>query len=355
MKRRHLLRTASAIALAHNTSVWAQRANPLAAHINVKPNDPRLQYSGFANLRLTSQEAVGDRMIPDSPFRLDNPGARIRFETNASEVSLVFSFARVDSIPGRTHWTGEAMLSVNGTDRLRMGRVKGSSGPQVTKLSLGGIDARVLEITFPMADVMTFQGIILPKGAELFAMKREVLPRFVAYGDSITQGFHAANVVESYPTRLARGKNWDLVNMGFGSRRLTIPDGAVLARLKPSIATVLIGVNDCLQQKPVDRFAADVAGFVTEFRRAAPRTPIAWITPLPVADPSKWKYSERLDSYRTAVASTLSRIADPAIHLIQGTDLIDPDPKLFADGLHLNSDGFAAIATRLEPLLPALA
>ena len=355
MNRRHILRTASAIALASSTSVWAQRANPLAAHINVKPNDPRLQYSGFANLRLTSQEAVGDRMIPDSPFRLDNPGARIRFETNASEVSLVFSYARVDSIPGRTHWTGEAMVSVNGSDRIRMGRAKGSSGPQVTKLNLGGIDARVLEITFPLADVATFQGIILPKGAELFEMKREVLPRFVAYGDSITQGFHAANVVESYPTRLARGKNWDLINMGFGSRRLTIPDGAVLARLKPSIVTVLIGVNDCLQQKPVDRFAADVAGFVTEFRRGEPRTPIAWITPLPVADPSKWKHSERLDSYRAAVASTLSRIADPAIHLIQGTDLIDPDPKLFADGLHPNSDGFAAIANRLEPLLPALA
>jgi lysophospholipase L1-like esterase len=356
MKRRPFLRSLATATLAPSISGWAQSMsmNQLATFINVRANDPRIQYRGFANLRVSSKEAVGDRMVVDSPFRTDNPGARIRFETNASEVSLVLSYARLDSIKDRVHWASESMASVNGTDRIRIGRIKGNSGPQITKLDLHSIESRVIEVTLPYADTVTFLGLHLPKGAELFQMKPESLPRYVAYGDSITQGFQATNVVDTYPTRLARNQKWDLINMGFGSRRLTAPDGAVLARLKPNILTVLIGVNDCLQQKPLDRFTADLIGFITEFRRSAPQTPVFWITPLPIVDPARWKNSERLDSYREAITATITRLAYPQIQIIPGTDLIDSDPKLFGDGLHPNADGFQMIATRLAAILPKL-
>ena len=356
MKRRHFLRSWATASLAPSAAAWAQSMpmSHLPTFINVRANDPRIQYRGFANLRLSSKEAAGDRMVVDSPFRTANPGARIRFETNASEFSLVLSFARFDSIKGRVHWSSEAMATIDGIDTLPILRIKGNSGPQINRIDLRSIDSRVIEITLPYADTVTFLGLHLPDGAELFPMKPETLPRYVAYGDSITQGFRAANVVETYPTRLARAKKWDLINMGFGSRRLTAPDGAVLARLKPDILTTLIGVNDCLQQKPFDRFTADLIGFVTEFRRSAPQTPIFWITPLPIAEPARWKHSERLDAYRDASTDTLARLAYPRLQVIPGADLIDPDPKLFSDGLHPNADGFQMIATRLAAILPKL-
>jgi len=323
-------------------------ADPLASYITVKPNDPRIHYYGFANLKVSSTGAAGDRMISGSPYRMDNPGALIRFETNASEVSVALSYARADAFPGRTSWAGECMVSVEFANALIIDRFKGSSGPQITKLQMGEITRRTIEIMLPYGDTVSFLGIGLPKGAELFQIKRDTLPRYVAYGDSITQGFRATNPTETYPVRLARAKKWELFNMGFGSRRTTIPDGAVLARLKPDIVTMMIGVNDCLDAKPVERYAASASGLLAEFRRAMPKTPVFFITPLPVAEPAKWKNSDKLDAYRSAATESLTKLNDPNLHIIDGTTLIDATPALFADGLHPNAGGFAMIAKNLE-------
>ena len=351
MNRRHFIGTTGIATMAAQLRLASgaqSMAELLASIITIKPNDPRIDYRGFANLRVSSREAVGDRMIPDSPYRADNPAARIRFETNASEVSIVLNFVRMDSIPGRQHWQSEGMVSVEFSNQVIIGRVKGSSGPQISKVIMGNTSRRAVEIILPYADVAIFLGLGLPKGAELFDFKREALPRYVAYGDSITQGFRAAHPVETYPFRLARAKKWDLTNMGFGSRKATIPDGSVLARLKPDVLTMMIGVNDCLQRKPLERYAADVAGMVTEFRRTQSKTPVFFITPLPIAEPAKWKDSEKLDAYRAAATQALTRLGDTNLRIIDGTTLMEPNPSLFADGLHPNAGGFEAIAKNLE-------
>jgi lysophospholipase L1-like esterase len=323
-------------------------ADLLATIITIKPNDPRIHYYGFANLRVSSREAVSDRMIPDSHYRTDNPAALIKFETDASEVSIVLNYARVDSIPGRTSWAGDGLVSVEFSNSVQIGRAKGSSGPQISKIKMGEVTRRTIEVMLPYGDTVSFLGIGLPKGAELYQIKQEMLPRYVAYGDSITQGFRATNPVETYAVRLSRAKKWELFNMGFGSRRATIPDGAVLARLKPDVVTMMIGVNDCLDGKPVARYATDVTGLITEFRRTMRTTPVFFITPLPVAEPAKWRNSEKLDAYRTAATQALTGLNDANLHIIDGTTLITPNPTLFADGLHPNATGFEAIAKNLE-------
>lgn len=354
MNRRHFIKSISATSLASaapGAFAGQSMADLLKTVITIPPNDPRIQYYGFANLRVTSKEAAGDRMISDSPYRTDNPAARIRFETNASEVSIVLSFTRVDAIPGHTSWSGDGLVTVEESEPVQIGRIKGSSGPQISKVRVGNASRRTMEVILPYADTVSFLGLGLPEGAELFAVPREKLPRYVAYGDSITQGFRATSPVETYPMRLARAKKWELINMGFGSRRTTIPDGSVLARLKPDIVTMLIGVNDCLSAKLVARYAADAAGLITEFRRAMPRAPVFFITPLPVAEPAKWKNSGNLDAYRSAATLALTKLRDANLHIIDGTTLVEPKPALFTDGLHPNASGFEIIAKNLESLV----
>lgn len=347
MKRRAFLQQAGIAATIAGASSASLGARTLAEIITTKPNDPRIHYYGFANLKVSSAGAVSDRMVLDSPFRTDNPAARIQFDTDASQVDLVLSYVRKDAIAGRSHWSSEGMVMVDGADALKIGRIQGSSGPQVTTVRLGQQGRRLIEIILPYADSVTFFGLGLPKGAELYAFPREQAKRYVAYGDSITQGFQARNPVETYPLILARAKKWELVNMGFGSRKATQPDGAVLGRLKPDVMTILIGVNDCLQKKPLDRFGADMAGLITEFRRVMPRAPIYVITPLPVAEPAKWPGADQLDAYRMVIQDKLGRLNDASLKLIDGHDLINADPKFFADGLHPNAEGFRRIAAKL--------
>lgn len=350
MKRRRFIVQAvggGAASLMSHASGAQSMADLLKKIITVPPNDPRIQYYGFANVRVSAKEAAGDRMIPDSPYRGDNPAARIRFETNASEVSIVLNFAGMDAVAGHSSWASDGLVTVEESGPVQFCRIKGSSGPQVSKVRVGNSSRRTMEIILPYADVVSFLGLGLPPGAELFQVKRETLPRYVAYGDSITQGFRATSPVETYPMRLAQAKKWELINMGFGSRRASIPDGSVLARLKPDMMTMLIGVNDCLGAKPVERYAADVTGLLAEFRRTMPRAPVFFITPLPVAEPARWKNSEKLDAYRAAAAQALAKLKDANLHLIDGTTLIEPKADLFADGLHPNASGFEMIARRL--------
>ncbi len=342
MKRRvFLLASSFAPALARG-------ADPLAPYITHRPNHPLIRYLGWANVKATYDGATGDRMVIDSPFRADNPCARIQFDTDASEVKLLFRYVLADSIPGRRNWASEGMVVVDDRDSHRLGaQDKHASGVSITRITLGQQGRRLIEFVMPVADNVTFLGIGLPKGAELYDYKRAALKRYVAYGDSITQGFHATNPVNTYPMLLARAKNWELINMGFGSRKITQPDGAVLARLRPDIVTMMIGVNDCLQKKPLDRFAADLRGLITEFRRGAPKTPLFFITPLPVVDSAKWPGSDQLEAYRITARDTLAKLADPNLHIIEGTKLITTDEKLFKDGLHPNADGYLTIAKAL--------
>lgn len=65
--------------------------------------------------------------------------------------------------------------------------------------------------------------------------------RFVAYGDSITQGF-CANT--PYPEVLGRINHWNALNLGIGGMRTTPQHGAVLGRLHADLVLVWIGTND---------------------------------------------------------------------------------------------------------------
>ncbi|MCS6242561.1 MAG: hypothetical protein H2172_01680 [Opitutus sp.] len=64
--------------------------------------------------------------------------------------------------------------------------------------------------------------------------------RYVAYGDSITQGYRASDALAAYPVLVAKARGWKLTNLGLGWRQAT-SDGRFIGSMPADIITILIG------------------------------------------------------------------------------------------------------------------
>jgi hypothetical protein len=96
------------------------------------------------------------------------------------------------------------------------------------------------------------------------------------------------------------------------------------------------------------RHRSDLACFIA-LRAVQPTVPIDFITSLHV--PPAWSPKTQiadLQAYRQVAREIVTARKAPHLHLIEGLDLIDHDPKLFdAVAVHPNDQGFAQMGERL--------
>jgi len=318
----------------------------------VFPDDPAIVYSGYAHLSLTHELASFDRKVKDSPFAADSPCATVAFRTNAALVQAEIEYADKRDLPGHHTFNSTGVCLVDGEARACFTRSDDAGGRQHVKLAVGGERGqfRDVEIILPIADRVSFRGLSVEAAAEFHRIHRKRSPVYVAYGDSITQGFWASDPTRTFPYLLAKAKGWQLVNMGFGGRCVSASDVFALARLKPDILTVLIGVNDCLGCTSLDDFAEECSLLLYNIRFFRHGVPIVVITPLSV--PGKWEGTESLERYREVLRRAVQVTKDEAIHLVEGPDLIPSDLQYFHDGLHPNDAGFRLMAERFAARFP---
>jgi lysophospholipase L1-like esterase len=104
---------------------------------------------------------------------------------------------------------------------------------------------------------------------------------------------------------------------------------------------------------PVERYRKNMTGFFDALRAVQPTVPIYFITSLYV--PPAWSPKTQiadLEAYRQVAREIVTARKDPNMHLIEGPDLIDHDPKLFdAVAVHPNDQGFAQMGERLAKQL----
>jgi lysophospholipase L1-like esterase len=205
---------------------------------------------------------------------------------------------------------------------------------------------------------MVFNSLRLEGGQHRLYAPAPMRParRYVAYGDSITQGYYASAIIRTYPDQVARRKNWSVVNMGFGGEPTVPSDGTAVGDLNGTIVTVAIGVNDWGQSKPLSTFVSDYKGLLDAIRAQQPQVSLYCLTPI-------WTGIEGLQNtqgllvrdYRQAITTIVQqRIAtDPNLHLIDGLTLVPNQLKYFVDGVHPNDAGFALYAAGLAAKLPS--
>lgn len=171
--------------------------------------------------------------------------------------------------------------------------------------------------------------------------------RWLAYGDSITQGFCADT---PYPEIIGRENGWRDINAGISGLFLGRKgQGTALSRSKADLVTILLGTNDfsswCM--KPPEALPCDagakLATVLDEFRAVQPRVPIAVITPLTRRDEGHATCCVTLEGARQQLKAEVVKRqvrGDANLVVVDGPPLL-PAAALDGDGIHPRDDAAA--------------
>jgi len=288
-----------------------------------------------------------DRLPGDTVATARLPvGVRLELLGDADVLELDYETV-TDDLGYRGDGAGTAFTAVAGDARVV---VPARLGPGTARLALdelGDRDAdRPVVLYLPegmrptVLAVRAFGGALepAPRG-----------PRWLAYGDSITEGWIASGPPGAWPAVAGRRLGLDVVNLGYaGSARGEIVSAEHLAGVDADVVSISHGTN-CWSRIPfsVAMFREQTRAFLEVVRQGHPDTPIVVTSPIlrPDAETTPNRLGATLEDLRAAMeAVARERIADGdrRISLVEGRDLIGPDD--LPDGIHPGDRGHARLA-----------
>lgn len=176
-----------------------------------------------------------------------------------------------------------------------------------------------------------------------------VQPRWVAYGDSIAEGWIASGPSGAWPAVAAREYELDVVNLGYaGSARGEIVSAEQIARLDADVISISHGTN-CWTRIPFSAgmFRENTRAFLDVVRQGHPDTPIVLTSPVlrPDAEDTPNRLGATLRDLRAVMEDVaLERIAggDDRVTLVRGSGLLEAEH--LPDGIHPGDEGHRILA-----------
>jgi lysophospholipase L1-like esterase len=232
-------------------------------------------------------------------------------------------------------WQGDDPVderpAVLGEGTVRLGLVR-SGEPAVVYLP-EGMRPTVLSVTGVGGDVSP-----APAG-----------PRWVAYGDSILEGWVASGPAFSWPAVAARSLGLDVVNLGYaGAARGEMASAEQVTALPADVISITHGTN-CWTRTPhsVGMMRETTAAFLEVVRGGHPTTPIVVASPVvrPDAESTPNRLGATLVDLRRAMEEAVQdRIAggDRQLSLVPGGDLLTA--AHLPDGIHPGDEGHELLA-----------
>jgi GDSL-like Lipase/Acylhydrolase family len=185
-------------------------------------------------------------------------------------------------------------------------------------------------------------------------------PRWLAYGDSSTQGWVASGPARAWAAIAARKAGLDLVNMGYAqSGRADIASAEQLSALEAEIITISYGAS-CWSRVPHSPAMIEVGldAFLDVVRQGHPETPIIVMSPVvwPEGDHSPNRLGATLRDIRGSIESVTRwrmREGDVNLALLPGLDVMDE--WYLTDGIYPGDEGHKRIAAAVGKYLFAAA
>ncbi len=211
----------------------------------------------------------------------------------------------------------------------------------------------------PLISTCAVAGLAVAEGARLESAPVPA-PRWLAIGDSLTQGFSVQSPLDAWVPRLARRLGLPCWNLGVGGLKIE-PEAfrwALESRVW-DVVTIGLGSNHAWREADADA-VVEPALRLAHLSCAGPHRRIVWILP-------PWKPCEagkgpadfqgmplgpdtgaRAGRIREALRAALAPLA-PRLVLAEGH--VPEDARLLPDGLHPAAHGSAIIADRLARFL----
>ncbi len=165
-------------------------------------------------------------------------------------------------------------------------------------------------------------------------------PRWLAYGDSITEGWVASEPGMAWPAIASRRHRLDVINLGYaGAARGEIPSAEQISGLPADVISVFYGTN-CWTRTPTSTamLAAGLRAFLEILRQGHPTTPIVVVSQLlrPDAESTPNRLGATMQDLRRTIEQTATELADSHITLVPGGDIVSADQ--LPDGIHPGDD-----------------
>jgi lysophospholipase L1-like esterase len=207
----------------------------------------------------------------------------------------------------------------------------------------------------PVISTCAIAGVAVAEGAVLEAATPPA-PRWLAIGDSLTQGFSVQSPLATWVHRLSR--RWDLPALNLGIGGVTIEPLAfqwALERKAWDLVTIALGSNHAWREATVAT-AADKAAELAGIALAGGHGKVVWILPpwKPMEEgkgPSEFMgvpldaaTGQRIGRVRDALRERLAGFG-PRLQVVE--DLMPHDHRYYPDGLHPFALGFARYADAL--------
>ncbi|HEY7133826.1 MAG TPA: GDSL-type esterase/lipase family protein [Acidimicrobiia bacterium] len=171
-------------------------------------------------------------------------------------------------------------------------------------------------------------------------------PRWVAYGDSILEGWLASGPAGAWPAIAARTHGLDVVNLGYaGSARGEIVSAEHIAGIPADVISISHGTN-CWTRTPhsVEQILANTTAFLDVVREGHPETPVVVCTPVlrPDAEENPNRLGATLRDLREAIERAARRRDDDRLTVVDGDGLLTAE--LLPDGIHPGDEGHEILA-----------
>ena len=363
----------------------------------ILPDDTALHYDNYLHAHISKERAVFDRCYdPEWPCGFDdengvafgpwveeqNPGTLVELRTNAARVRVTLEYMQPCDIhcADSQKWTGtnttigpgcyvpscagcscamtcQPTLYVDGR-RRELPKTSVKSRYQgmltldlLTATSVGPSNQpeRYVELVLPWGGVVQIRSLQLHDEGQLSL--RRAPPRrpftYMAYGDSITQGFCGDT---PYPEQVGRLNNWRTINLGWGGLIFKAKNGPPIGQIPADLISIAIGTNNWPAGPPLCDLGPLLSETVGGIRQGQPSTPIVVLTMFSRGSSAGDEHSPRggcqksFEEMRAQLRAEVVRrqgLGDKHIYVVEGGPLL-PQSSL-SDHLHPGS----GIAQRL--------
>ena len=308
---------------------------------------PRADPADFSRLPIdtwgTAQLPVGVRL----EFVADAEAVEIRYRTSTDSLGYEGSGA------GRTF----SLWHAGKQGWKKMAEADAVPGGGTAVLALAGTGPGERSIVYLPSDMRPVVESIAPIGGGIEPAPRQ--PRWLAYGDSIAEGWAASETALAWPAVAGRTYWLDVVNLGYaGSARGEIASAEQIAALPtPAVISISHGTN-CWTRTPhsVEMIRAATAAFLDIVRQNHPRVPIVMVSP--IVRPDAEDTANRLGATLAGLRAAMEQVADARIGagdgqltLVPGLPLLSEE--LLVDGVHPGDKGHEVLAASVGAIVGA--
>ncbi|MCK6486935.1 MAG: SGNH/GDSL hydrolase family protein [Planctomycetes bacterium] len=339
------------------------------------PADPRLAFDcpqpvdrGLAEVRLARFPRAVEGLLAGQIGPLANlrpsPGCCLRLATDSPWLEL--RLARLRHHQPVAQSLAMEVQHADGVLTVESPDLRERDGDLAVRLATGlerGGGSAACALWLPAIATCAVAGVAVAEGALVEAAPVPP-PRWLAIGDSLTQGFSCRSPLAGWVARLERRWGLRAWNLGVGGIRIEPEAFAWALAAQPwGLVTVNLGSNHGWR----DSDAALAAGRALELARlvlAARPARAVWILPpwKPCEDgkgppeymgvPLDTAAGARVGRVRAALRDALEPLS-PELELVDGSACMPHDHRWLPDGLHPDAAGFARFADAIAARLAA--